>query len=48
VAGKVAIVAYFAVGPNRDNFAIGEAISNIKTYPLASLTKEDQYSLSKS
>jgi predicted metal-dependent TIM-barrel fold hydrolase len=33
---------------DEDIFAVGEAISNIKTYPLASLSKEDQYSLSKS
>jgi hypothetical protein len=30
---------------DEDIFAIGEAISNIKTYPLVSLNKEDQYSL---
>ena len=33
---------------DEDIFAIGEAISNIKTYPLVGLSKEDQYSLSKS
>jgi hypothetical protein len=33
---------------DEDIFAIGEAISNIKTYPLVSLSKEDQYSLSRS
>jgi hypothetical protein len=33
---------------DEDVFAIGEAISNIKTYPLVSLGREDQYSLSKS
>ena len=33
---------------DEDIFAVGEAISNIKTYPLVSLSKEDQYSLSRS
>jgi predicted metal-dependent TIM-barrel fold hydrolase len=33
---------------DEDIFAVGEAISNIKTYPLVGLSKEDQYSLSKS
>ena len=28
-----------------DIFAVGEAISNIKTYPLFGLDREDQYSL---
>ncbi|MCB2291432.1 DUF1659 domain-containing protein [Clostridium sp. CS001] len=32
---------------DEDIFAVGEAISNIKTYPLVSINKEDQYSLSK-
>lgn len=30
---------------DEDVFAIGEAISNIKTYPLFGLDREDQYSL---
>lgn len=30
---------------DEDIFAIGEAISNIKTYPLFGLGREDQYSL---
>ena len=30
---------------DEDIFAIGEAISNIKTYPLFGLDIEDQYSL---
>ena len=30
---------------NEDIFAIGEAISNIKTYPLFGLDREDQFSL---
>ena len=32
---------------DEDIFAIGEAISNIKTYPLVGLSKEDQFSLSR-
>ncbi|MBU3191298.1 DUF1659 domain-containing protein [Clostridium bowmanii] len=28
-----------------DIFAVGQAISNIKTYPLFGLDREDQYSL---
>ena len=28
-----------------DVFAVGEAISNIKTYPLVGLNRQDQYSL---
>ncbi|MCB2291025.1 DUF1659 domain-containing protein [Clostridium sp. CS001] len=32
---------------DEDIFAVGEAISNIKTYPVVSIDKEDQYSLSK-
>ena len=30
---------------NEDIFAVGEAISNIKTYPLFGLDREDQFSL---
>jgi hypothetical protein len=30
---------------DEDIFAIGEAISNIKTYPLFRLDREDQYNL---
>lgn len=30
---------------DEDIFAIGEAISNIKTYPLFGLDREDQFSL---
>ena len=30
---------------NEDLFAVGEAISNIKTYPLFGLDREDQFSL---
>ena len=30
-----------------DIFDVGEAISNIKTYPLFALGREDQFSLSK-
>ena len=33
---------------DEDIFAVGEAISNIKTYPLTALGREDQFSLSKS
>jgi hypothetical protein len=33
---------------DEDIFAVGEAISNIKTYPLTGLSRGDQYSLSKS
>jgi hypothetical protein len=32
---------------DEDIFAVGEAISNIKTYPLFGLGREDQFSLSK-
>jgi predicted metal-dependent TIM-barrel fold hydrolase len=35
------------IAADEDIFAIGEAISNIKTYPLVGLSKEDQYSLTK-
>ena len=31
---------------DEDIFAVGEAISNIKTYPLLGLGREDQFSLS--
>ena len=31
---------------DEDIFAVGEAISNIKTYPLFGLGREDQFSLS--
>ncbi|MBU3146000.1 DUF1659 domain-containing protein [Clostridium sp. CF012] len=30
---------------DEDIFAVGQAISNIKTYPLVGLDREDQYSL---
>ncbi|WP_446681734.1 DUF1659 domain-containing protein [Clostridium bowmanii] len=30
---------------DEDIFAVGQAISNIKTYPLFGLDREDQYSL---
>ena len=30
---------------DEDIFAVGEAISNIKTYPLFGLDREDQFSL---
>ncbi len=30
---------------DEDVFAIGQAISNIKTYPLFGIDREDQYSL---
>ena len=30
---------------DEDIFAVGEAISNIKTYPLFRLDREDQYNL---
>ncbi|MGV8982360.1 DUF1659 domain-containing protein [Clostridium sp.] len=30
---------------DEDMFAVGQAISNIKTYPLFGLDREDQYSL---
>ena len=33
---------------DEDIFAVGEAISNIKTYPLTALGREDQFSLSQS
>ncbi|MBU3191334.1 DUF1659 domain-containing protein [Clostridium bowmanii] len=33
------------VATDEDIFAVGQAISNIKTYPLFGLDREDQYSL---